>query len=140
MLNSLEQTLERIEGALASNAAKLDALLAQRPKARPAKPAGASKADAHDVAVAHAILPMRISEDAVYLGKWEAFCLMRKRNKDWLSSAAIKLVLGKLEKASPQAAMDALDTAIINDNKSVYPQDNGSAVYKQDWFNGKEQG
>jgi len=119
-------TLVRIE-------AKLDELLAQRPKARPAKPAGASKADAHDVAVANAMLPLRISEDAVYLGKWEAFCLMRKRNKDWLSSAAIKLVLGKLEKASPQAAMDALDTAIINDNKSVYPKDDGA-----EWAPNKE--
>ena len=51
MLNSLEQTLERIEGALASNAAMLDKLLER--KRAPAQKRQ-SKAQVHDAAVASA--------------------------------------------------------------------------------------
>ena len=122
MLNSLEQTLERIEG-------KLDQLLARKKPAQAAK--RKSKAEAHEAAVEHADYG---EQTLLWLDAWHYWCDRRKEDGLYMTALAIKGALNKIGKFSEAAQIEALQAAAVKPWADVYPKE-GSEVPKDDWFN-----
>ena len=126
MLNSLEQTLERIEE-------KLDELL-KRKRA----PAKKHKTDAqvHDDAVAASMsrFPLKGDEPAT---AWCAFCATRYKPRKYLTEPAIKALWKKLDAFPVAEQVRALEDSVANGWSGVFPKETGE-VPKDDWFN-KEQ-
>ena len=126
MLNSLDERLDRIEAALASNAEMLGELLKR--KRAPAQKRQ-SKAQVHDDAVKGAKVPQALQN------AWNAFCVMRMDKGALLTANAVDLLLTKLSKHSDSVAIEALNTSIIKGYTDVYPKaQEGGAVMGGDWF------
>ena len=118
MLNSLDERLDRIEAALASNAEMLGELLKR--KRAPAQKRQ-SKAQVHDAAVADA--DARNLASPQWTRAWNHWCARRREDKQYMTELAIKGALNKLSKFSVVAQIEALQAAAVKPWADIYPKE-----------------